>query len=66
MDRSDLHPRPQLARNRWIDLGGPWGFAYDDNDVGLDECWFERADPFNRTVIVPFPHYDPEKKRVRS
>ena len=55
MDRSDLHPRPQLSRARWIDLSGPWGFAYDDADVGLDECWFERPDPFDRTVIVPFP-----------
>src|SRR5215203_4661641 len=55
MDLSDLHPRPQLARARWIDLSGPWGFAYDDGDVGLDECWFERADRFDRTVIVPFP-----------
>src|SRR5918998_104412 len=33
MTDSDLHPRPQLARDRW----------------------FERADPFDRTVIVPFP-----------
>ena len=55
MTDSDLHPRPQLARDRWIDLGGPWGFAYDDGDVGLDECWFERSDPFDRTVMVPFP-----------
>ena len=55
MTDSDLHPRPQLARARWIDLSGPWGFAYDDGDVGLDECWFERSDPFQRTVIVPFP-----------
>src|SRR4051795_5819440 len=55
MDRIDLHPRPQLARDRWIDLSGPWGFAYDDANVGLDECWFERVDPFDRTVMVPFP-----------
>ncbi|HZA93991.1 MAG TPA: hypothetical protein VE420_15305 [Gemmatimonadales bacterium] len=55
MTDSDIHPRPQLARARWIDLCGPWGFAYDDADVGLDECWFERADPFDRTVMVPFP-----------
>jgi beta-galactosidase/beta-glucuronidase len=55
MDRNDLHPRPQLARDRWIDLSGPWGFAYDDGDIGLDECWFERSDPFDRTVLVPFP-----------
>ena len=55
MDPSDLHPRPQLARDRWIDLSGPWGFAYDDADIGLDECWFELVVPFDRTVMVPFP-----------
>ena len=38
MTDSDLHPRPQLARARWIDLGGPWGFAYDDADVGLESA----------------------------
>jgi beta-galactosidase/beta-glucuronidase len=44
-----------LARQRWIDLDGPWDFAYDDADVGLDEGWWERAEPFTRTIIVPFP-----------
>src|SRR5947209_4179608 len=24
-----LHPRPQLTRAFWVDLGGAWGFAYD-------------------------------------
>ena len=55
MNYSDLHPRPQLARDRWIDLSGRWEFAYDDDDVGLDECWYERADRFDRMVMVPFP-----------
>src|SRR5215208_2667642 len=55
MDHSELHPRPQLARARWIDLSGPWGFAFDDGDVGLDEGWFERANPFTRTILVPYP-----------
>jgi beta-galactosidase/beta-glucuronidase len=50
-----VHPRPQLARPRWIDLGGAWGFAYDDAGCGLDEGWQERADVFTRTIQVPFP-----------
>ncbi len=33
------HPRPQMTRERWFDLGGPWGFAHDDDNVGLDEGW---------------------------
>ncbi|HEV2107770.1 MAG TPA: glycoside hydrolase family 2 TIM barrel-domain containing protein [Thermomicrobiales bacterium] len=51
----NLHPRPQLARERWTDLTGHWGFGHDDGDVGLDQGWAERDDVFNRTIIVPFP-----------
>ncbi len=54
-----MHPRPQLTRDRWHDLGGPWGFAHDDADVGLDEGWHERADVFDRTIQVPYPPESP-------
>ena len=54
-----LHPRPQLTRKRWTDLSGPWGFAYDDRWVGLDEGWHDRADVFDRTIEVPFPPESP-------
>ncbi|MFL5656532.1 MAG: glycoside hydrolase family 2 protein [Ktedonobacteraceae bacterium] len=62
-----LHPRPQLARAFWIDLGGAWGFAYDfaplarkqDAGRGLDEGWQERADVYTRTIQVPFPPESP-------
>ena len=50
-----LHPRPQLARAAWLDLGGAWGFAYDDDDRGFIERWQERADLFDRQIEVPFP-----------
>jgi beta-galactosidase/beta-glucuronidase len=52
---AEVHPRPQLTRTRWIDLGGNWGFAYDDGGRGLDEGWQERADVYTRTIHVPFP-----------
>jgi beta-galactosidase/beta-glucuronidase len=51
----ELHPCPQLRRERWIDLCGPWGFAFDDADRGLIERWFEQAEPFDREIRVPFP-----------
>ncbi|HEX2159958.1 MAG TPA: glycoside hydrolase family 2 TIM barrel-domain containing protein [Actinomycetes bacterium] len=54
-----LHPRPQLTRPRWTDLCGPWGFAYDDEDVGLRERWQERAEVFTRQIQVPFPPESP-------
>ncbi|HEX5501736.1 MAG TPA: glycoside hydrolase family 2 TIM barrel-domain containing protein [Thermomicrobiales bacterium] len=55
VQRAEDHPRPQLVRDRWDDLGGPWRFAYDDADRGLDEGWPERADVFDREIVVPFP-----------
>ena len=54
-DREVVHPRPQFTRPQWMDLGGSWGFTYDDADRGLNECWYERADVYTRTIEVPFP-----------
>lgn len=55
------HPRPQLIRDPdWTDLSGAWGFAHDDADTGVTSGWFRTADPFDRTITVPYP---PESKR---
>ena len=51
----DLHPRPQTQRARWTDLNGTWQFAYDDDDRGRDAGWQERAEAFDRQIVVPFP-----------
>jgi beta-galactosidase/beta-glucuronidase len=59
------YPRPQLVREHWCDLGGEWGFAYDDADAGRRESWFADAgadsdsDVFDRTIVVPFPPESP-------
>ncbi len=53
------HPRPQLTRAQWMDLSGPWGFAYDEADRGLDEAWYDRTDTYTRTIQVPFPPESP-------
>ncbi|MEU0582977.1 sugar-binding domain-containing protein [Streptomyces sp. NPDC006132] len=50
-----LHPRPQLRRAAWTDLGGAWGFAHDDADAGRDAGWHRDPAPFDRTITVPFP-----------
>ncbi len=55
MQRDENHPRPQFVREKWTDLGGNWGFAYDDNNVGLKENWKSKPEIFNQTIIVPFP-----------
>jgi len=49
------HPRPQLLRGAWTDLGGEWGFATDDDDAGVDAGWAGNPEPFTRTITVPFP-----------
>ncbi len=54
-----LHPQPQMARAHWIDLCGPWGFAYDDTDVGLDEQWHARDEVYAGAIQVPFPPESP-------
>jgi hypothetical protein len=54
-----LHPRPQMTRTDWTDLSGPWDFAYDDADVGVDRRWYERNDVFDRVIEVPFPPESP-------
>ncbi len=55
MPPAENHRRPQLTRDRWIDLCGPWRFAFDDDDVGLDRDWLGRDEAFDRTIAVPFP-----------
>ncbi|MCL5996274.1 MAG: glycoside hydrolase family 2 [Chloroflexi bacterium] len=51
----EAHPRPQFTREQWIDLNGPWSFAYDDADAGLAQTWMHKPEVFDRTIIVPFP-----------
>jgi len=52
---SVLHPRPQLVRPDWTDLCGTWGFAHDDDDIGLADGWQHSDKPFDRTITVPYP-----------
>ena len=53
------HPRPQLTRTEWRDLDGPWGFAFDDSDIGVAERWQGRDDVFDRVIEVPYPFESP-------
>jgi hypothetical protein len=56
---AEIHPTPQMRRAGWFDLSGEWGFAFDDGDEGFSNRWFERADVFDRNILVPYP---PESK----
>ena len=50
------YPRPQLVRKDWVNLNGEWNFAFDDNNVGLKEKWFQSGDTFDRKINVPFAY----------
>jgi beta-galactosidase/beta-glucuronidase len=55
MSEAQLHPRPRLTRERWVDLCGTWQFAHDDANQGLDARWQDHQEPFTREIVVPFP-----------
>ncbi len=44
------YPRPQLQRDGWISLNGPWEFSLDPESVWTDPP----AVDWNRTIQVPF------------
>ncbi|MFX1279405.1 MAG: glycoside hydrolase family 2 protein, partial [Promethearchaeota archaeon] len=51
------YPRPQFVRkNKWLNLNGEWGFAFDDVNVGLKEKWYREdlKNNFNKKIVVPF------------
>jgi beta-galactosidase/beta-glucuronidase len=54
--REPAYPRPQLERNHWLALNGPWRFAFDD-----DRRYRRPADieQWPQTIEVPYP---PESK----
>ncbi|MCI6756356.1 MAG: glycoside hydrolase family 2 [Lachnospiraceae bacterium] len=49
------YPRPQMIRERWINLNGEWEFMFDDEHVGETEGYFHRL-PASRHIIVPFSY----------
>lgn len=48
------YPRPQLVRDTWDNLNGPWDFAFDDDDRGEREHW-EQGLPSSQIIQVRFP-----------
>ncbi|MBE0593917.1 MAG: beta-galactosidase, partial [Gemmatimonadales bacterium] len=42
------YPRPQLRRERWVNLNGVWEYAIADSAAG-------RPAAFEGTILVPFP-----------
>lgn len=53
------HPRPQMRRDAWLNLNGPWQFRFDADDRGLAESWFAPTTDYQRQIIVPFGWQSP-------
>ncbi len=48
------YPNPQFERPQWLTLNGPWSFAFDDRDQGLQGKWSIRGLPSPRQISVPY------------
>jgi beta-galactosidase/beta-glucuronidase len=48
------HPNPQFYREKWLNLNGPWDFAFDFGKSGLEKNWNSNFSEFDRTILVPF------------
>lgn len=52
------HPNPQFQRDSWMNLNGPWQFAFDQGKSGMARKLYlpgpEAAGQFDRTIQVPF------------
>jgi hypothetical protein len=49
------HPRPDFQRDQWLNLNGLWDFRFDPQNAGENEKWYDKADSFDRKILVPFP-----------
>lgn len=48
------YPRPQMVRQKWMSLNGPWQFAFDNEAKGLSEHWEKDDHELPLTIQVPF------------
>lgn len=48
------YPRPQLVRSEWLNLNGPWDFAFDPRPRGEISSPYTPPESFDQTIIVPF------------
>ncbi len=48
------YPRPQFARENWVNLNGQWEFGFDDAGEGEGKGWHKGETPLERVIQVPF------------
>lgn len=49
------YPRPQFQRESWLNLNGPWKFAFDDENKGEKDQWYKKPN-FSTNIQVPFTY----------
>ena len=49
----EKHPNPQFFREDFICLDGEWDFAFDKENVGLRECFWDK-ESLDKKINVPF------------
>lgn len=47
------YPKPQFQRGNWQNLNGTWNFAFDDQNQGEKEKWYQNK-KLEDKIIVPF------------
>lgn len=52
-DMRESSPRPDFYRENWVDLNGIWKFAFDDEEKGIKEQWFQNF-PVEEEIKVPY------------
>ena len=50
------HPRPDFCRENWLNLNGEWLFAFDEDEIGLGQAWYEPGYVLPEKITVPFCH----------
>src|SRR5262245_26879280 len=49
------YPRPDFQRDNWLNLNGTWAFAFDPDQLGLEQKWFDpHSTAFQKSILVPF------------
>lgn len=50
----EKYPRPDMVREKYIDLNGEWKFCFDDKGIGEKERWYLNGVPTDEKIVVPF------------
>ncbi|GAA4850501.1 glycoside hydrolase family 2 TIM barrel-domain containing protein [Paenibacillus vulneris] len=50
------YPRPQLVREKWLNLNGTWDFEFDDQRIGDEQQWGSVTREFTKEIQVPFAY----------